>query len=323
LSRAGGFRSPWWLPGPHLQTVVPARLLRVPRVAWRRERWETPDGDFLDLDHALPEPADPAAPVVALFHGLEGGSGSHYARALLPAVLARGWRGVVIHFRGCGGEANRLARAYHSGDSDEIDWILARLAACWPRAPRFAVGISLGGNALAKWAGERGASATSVAACAVVSSPVDLLAGGLALGRAGNRAYTAMFLSTLRGKALAKVRRFPGIADAGRIARARSLLEFDDAFTAPVHGFRGVIDYWTRASALPRLRGVAVPLLLLNARNDPFLPAQDLPGPRQVSRSVVLEQPESGGHVGFYSGGREPWYLARRVPRFFEDVLST
>jgi predicted alpha/beta-fold hydrolase len=340
----GNYAAPWWLPGPHSQTVLPARLLPAPHVAWRRERWDTPDGDFLDVDHAVPDPMEdstrdmragppgpggpaPApgqdAPRVVLFHGLEGSSASHYSRALLHACLARGWRGLVVHFRGCGGEENRLARAYHSGDSGEIEWVLARVAARWPASPRFAVGISLGGNALAKWAGERGRAATSVQACAVVSSPVDLLAGGLALERPGNRAYTVMFLATLRGKALAKVRRFPGIADASRIARARTLREFDDAFTAPVHGFRGVIDYWTRSSALPHLRGVGIPMLLLNARNDPFLPASHLPGPAQVSRYVELEQPEQGGHAGFYQGGPEPWYLARRVPDFFSRLLPS
>ncbi len=156
---AGSFRAPWWLPGGHAQTIVPARLLPAPRVAYRRERWETPDDDFVDVDFALPEPASEAAPLLVLFHGLEGNSNSHYARGLMQACRTRRWRGLVVHFRGCSGVPNRQARAYHSGDSQEIDWILRRVAQRWPLARRHAVGISLGGNALAKWTGERGTQA--------------------------------------------------------------------------------------------------------------------------------------------------------------------
>jgi hypothetical protein len=319
---AGAYRAPWWLPGGHAQTIVPSRLLPVAPVAYRRERWETPDGDFIDVDYAADEPASEAAPLLVLFHGLEGNSRSHYALLLMQAAAANGWRGMVVHFRGCSGEENRQARAYHSGDSDEIDWILRRVARTWPRARRHAVGISLGGNALAKWAGERGTQAQSlVQACAAVSAPLDLEAGGQALGRGFNLVYTRMFLSTLRPKALAKARRFPGAADAARIAASRTLYEFDDAYTAPVHQFAGVLDYWRRASARPWLGGIAVPTLLLNARNDPFVPGASLPQAREVSRYVRLEQPQHGGHVGFLSGGRwgaGAWVLPRRVIGFFD-----
>jgi len=316
-----GFRSPWWLRGGHAQTILPARIIPVARLALRRERWDTPDDDFLDIDYALPEPAAAEAPVLVMFHGLEGGSGSHYARVLMRAGTRRGWRSLVVHFRGCGGEENLLPRAYHSGDSAEVGWALAEVARRWPRARRFAVGISLGGNALAKWAGEQGAGATSVHACAAVSAPLDLVAGGLALEEPGNGIYTRAFLSTLRGKALAKARRFPGLVDTGRIERARTMREFDDAFTAPVHGFGGVFDYWTRASAKPWLAHIAIPTLVLNARNDPFIPADSLPVPGEVSASVTLEQPEDGGHVGFYGTGPGGWYLAERVPEFFAGTL--
>jgi predicted alpha/beta-fold hydrolase len=312
-------RAPWWLPGGHLQTIVPARLLQAPPIAYRRERWETPDDDFIDVDFVEPEPA-PAAPVLVLFHGLEGSSQSSYARRMMQACKDAGWRGLVAHFRGCSGEANRQARAYHSGDSAEIDWILRRVAQRWPLAQRHAVGISLGGNALAKWAGERGSAATQLLAAAVaVSAPLDLAAGGHALGQGFNRVYTREFLQTLRPKAIAKVLRFPGLADIDRIAASRSLYEFDDAYTAPAHDFAGVGDYWARASAKPWLGGVALPLLLLNARNDPFVPAPSLPGAGEVARAVRLEQPPHGGHVGFLgaAGAATRWYLPARVLDYF------
>ncbi len=313
------YRAPRWLPGPHSQTIVAAKLVPRPRVSYRRERWDTPDGDFIDVDFAQPEPPGADAPMVVLFHGLEGCSRSHYALAIMRHFADRGWRGMVAHFRGCSGEPNRLPRAYHSGDSDEIDWILRRVHARWPHAKLHAVGISLGGNALAKWLGEREEDAGFVAAAASIGSPLDLAAGGAALGTGFNRVYTKTFLATLKRKALAKAARFPGIADPEALRASRNLYEFDNAFTAPVHGFRDADDYWARASGKPWLGGVRVPHLVLNARNDPFVPAASLPREREVSRHVLLEQPAEGGHVGFAQGappGRLD-FLPQRLLDFF------
>ena len=313
------YRAPRWLPGPHLQTIIPATLIPRPFVLYRRERWETPDGDFIDIDFAQPEPANSDAPVLVLFHGLEGSSQSHYARAVMRWFADRGFRGLVVHFRGCSGEANRLARAYHSGDSDEGDWVLRRIHLRWPAARLYAVGVSLGGNMLAKWLGERESDASFVTAAASIGSPLDLAAGGAALGQGFNRLYTRMFLQTLKVKALAKVERFPGIASTEQLATARNLYEFDNVFTAPLHGFRDTEDYWSRASAKPWLGGVAVPHLVLNALNDPFVPAASLPNSSKVSTSVVLEQPREGGHIGFATGalpGRLT-FIPERLSRFF------
>jgi predicted alpha/beta-fold hydrolase len=317
------YRAPLWLPGAHLQTIAAARLLPLPRIAYRRERWDTADGDFVDVDFAVPEPADAKAPVLVLFHGLEGCSQSHYARAVMRAAAERGWRGIVPHFRGCSGEPNRLPRAYHSGDSEEGDWILRRVRARYPDAPLYAAGVSLGGNMLAKWLGERGSDAAFVTAAASVGSPLDLAAGGEALGRGFNLVYTKMFLATLKRKSLEKIARFPGVASAEAVRASRNLFEFDNAYTAPVHGFRDTDDYWSRASGKPHLAGVEVPHLVLNARNDPFVPAASLPRPGDVSRFVHLEQPQHGGHVGFPGGplpGGLDW-LPRRLFRFFEQGL--
>ena len=317
------YRAPIWLPGAHLQTIAAARLVPQPRVEYRRERWDAPDGDFVDVDYALPEPADATAPVLVLFHGLEGNSQSHYARAVMRATADRGWRGLVPHFRGCSGEPNRLPRAYHSGDSAEGDWILRRVHERFPHSRLYSVGISLGGNMLAKWLGERGTDAGFVDAAASIGSPLDLAAGGAALARGFNLLYTKMFLATLKGKALSKIARFPGLASAEAVRAGRDLYDFDNAYTAPVHGFRDTDDYWARASGKPHLGGVEVPHLVLNARNDPFVPAESLPRAAEVSRFVHLEQPEEGGHIGFARGNLpgDLGFLPERLFRFFEQGL--
>lgn len=312
----GSYHAPRWLRGGHLQTIYPALFLRGPVPRYRRVRWDTPDGDFIDLDFLDAGSED--APRVALFHGLEGDSSSHYAAALMRALVRERWNGVVVHFRGCSGEINRLPRAYHSGDAPEIGWIIARLAQAG--RPLYAAGVSLGGNALLKWLGETGAAAgVWLRAAAAVSAPLDLMAAGAALGQGLNLIYTRAFLATLRKKSLVKLERYPGLFERERLLRARSLREFDDVVTAPLHGFLDTDDYWTRASSKPVLAGVRLPTLVLNARNDPFLPARHLPQRAEVSAAVLLEQPEEGGHVGFPSGtfpGNLDW-LPQRLLAFF------
>ena len=297
-----------------------------PRVDYRRERWDTPDGDFIDIDWLRAGENEKSRPLVVLFHGLEGGSRSHYALALMATLQAAGWRGAVAHFRGCGGEPNRLPRAYHSGDSAEIDWIVQRFRRDHASGgPLFAAGVSLGGNALLKWLGEqRMAAAGIVTAAAAISAPVDLMAAGDALGKGFNLVYTRDFLATLKRKTLAKLERFPDLCYRKRMLAARTLREFDDAVTAPLHGFRDTDDYWTRASSKPLLENIAVPTLMINAKNDPFLPASALPNPGEVSAAVTLEFPDSGGHAGFTTGafpGRLDW-LPRRVLAFFHKTAK-
>lgn len=312
------YRAPAWLPGGHAQTIYPlTRSGPVPR--YRRERWDAPDGDFIDVDW-LAAPADAGAPLVVLFHGLEGSSRSHYARALMRVLAERGWSGAVPHFRGCSGELNRLPRAYHSGDSAEIDWILRRMRTLFPGRTILAAGASLGGNALLKWLGEQEVAAEGIVqAAAAVCAPLDLTAAGQALQRGFSRVYTRNFLFTLKANSLLRLQRFPDLFDRRRMLAAKTLYDFDDAVTAPMHGFRDAADYWLRASSKPWLPGVRVPALIINALNDPFLPPQALPGPQQISTSVTLEYPATGGHVGFVSGafpGHLDW-LPRRLLAFF------
>ncbi len=312
------YRAPPWLPGGNLQTLWPALFARRadgPLPPWRRERWTTPDGDFVDADwQDLPDaaappaapstPIAPAEPLLVLFHGLEGSSASHYAVAFAHTARRLGWRFVVPHFRGCSGELNLAPRAYHSGDFEEVGWMLQRARAAHPHGPMLAVGVSLGGNALLRWAEEAGdRAAATVRAVAAVSSPVDLAAGGHAIGRGFNRlVYTRMFLRSMKPKALAKLAQHPGLFDRRRLEAARDLYEFDDVFTAPLHGFRGTDDYWRRASAKPHLHRIRIPALVLNALNDPFVPGASLPHPREVGACVSLWQPGHGGHVGFPAG---------------------
>ena len=320
LRPSQAYRAPRWLPGGHLQTLYPYLLRRLPSPPLTRARWEAPDGDFIEVDWLV---GPDNAPLVILFHGLEGDSRSHYARALLRALWARGWCGAVAHFRGCSGTPNRLPRAYHSGDHPEIDWILRRFAREHQGGARFAVGVSLGGNALLKWLAATGGDAASViAAAAAISAPVDLNAAGHRLGRGFNRLYTWHFLRTLKRKSLAKLARFPRLYDAAAVAGARSLYEFDNLVTAPLHGYRDTDDYWTRASSKPELSRIALPTLIVHARNDPFLPGAHLPSAAEVSPQVRLEYPEHGGHVGFVSGtfpGNLDW-LPARLLAFFEET---
>jgi hypothetical protein len=356
------YRAPAWLPGGHLQTIYTNLFIHVPPMAYRRERLELPDGDFLDFDWADGQPgalkdsfqyplegysdplrtkvrvesyalkdSDPLraearvesyAPTVVLFHGLEGSADSPYARDLMATVQARGWHGVVAHFRGCSGEDNRLPRAYFAGDSEDIGRILQHVKSQHTHAPVYAVGVSLGGNALLKWLGEQGdAARTVVAAAAGVSAPLDLTAAGRTLDRGFNRrVYTARFLITLKAKSLRKAARFPGVLDAKAIAAATTFREFDTLVTARLHGFRDAEDYWLRVSSKPLLKSISVPTLVINARNDPFLPAWALPTRDEVSPAVTLEQPTTGGHVAFPCGpfpGKLEW-LPRRLMQHFD-----
>lgn len=298
--------SPLWLPGGHLQTVYAKLLQRTPP-PYRRELLPDSGGseqaayDFVDA-------ADAEAPLVVLFHGLEGSSGSHYAVEMMHAVRERGWHGVVAHFRSCGGVPSK--RMYHSGDTREVAHMLNLLAQRYREL--YVVGWSLGGNVLAKYLGEQGAAALPKAAAAV-SAPVNLNAAGEALQHGlPYLLYTPYFLHTL----LTKVPKSD--------KKIRSLGAFDNAYTAPIHGFADKYDYYTQASAWPWLPKIEVPTLLLNAKNDPFLPPQYLPTERDVSPQVYLLQPEQGGHCAFVSGegrGHLQW-LPQTVLAFFDEQIA-
>ena len=318
------FRPAWWLPSPHLQTLWPPVARRLPRVPLIREREELPDGDFLDLDWAGPKgetgrsaDAD-GSPIVLVLHGLEGSSNSHYARGLLAWVHAEGWTGVLMHFRGCSGEPNRLPRGYHSGDTGDLAHVVSLLRARHPARPLAVVGYSLGGNVLLKWLGETGQSAPVDCAVAV-SVPFDLAAAARRLERGFSRFYQWWLMRSLARRVREKVAR--GILPEAFAAHAgaRDFRTFDDLVTAPLHGFAGADDYYARSSSRRYLGGIRVPTLVLHALDDPFLSPAAVPGHDEIPPTLTLEVYRGGGHVGFVAGPwpwQAQWWLEGRITAF-------
>jgi predicted alpha/beta-fold hydrolase len=300
--------------GPNLMTVFGPIFRRGPRVPLRRERWELSDGDFVDVDRLE---GRSEAPLLVALHGLEGSTSAHYMRGLLHQARLRGWRGIALNFRGCSGDSNRLLRSYHSGETGDLNELIARVRGESDRI--VIVGCSLGGNVLVKWLGEQGAAVPpQIRAAAALSVPFDLRACAETLDGPGFWLwiYRTRFLRTLKRKSLLKEAQFPRALDAERVRAARTLFEFDDAVTAAVHGFAGAPDYYAQSSSGQFLDRVRVPLLLLSAEDDPFIPARTLP--RSAPQQVTLEVWPRGGHLGFVEG--RPWrprfYAERRAVEF-------
>lgn len=303
------YQPAWWLPDPHSATLWGRLGRSEPTLPVRRERWDTPDGDFLELVR-LDGQRGAASPRVLLLHGLEGGAHSHYTRAMFREAHSRGWAADLLLFRTCGSEPNRLPRTYHSGETTDPLWVVQQLAERYPEAPLGLMGVSLGGNVLCKLLGEYPEALPSpVKGAVAMSVPFDLARASRHLGRGFGAVYEKFFLRSLIPKALAKIDRHPELAPLVRVRGARTLWEFDDAFTAPLHGFVDAADYYARASSLPYLSQISLPTLLLSARDDPFLPPDVLDAVRVAvtgAPAVEIEFPDRGGHVGFTSG-RWPW----------------
>lgn len=314
------FRPPRGLANRHVQTLLP-RLLPRRRLPHRVEILELPDGDFVELAWAHPAPADPAAPVFVLFHGLEGSLHSPYARELLATAAGLGWRAVLMHFRGCGRLPNRLPRAYHSGDTADAYWLIGQLGQRYPRALKVAAGVSLGANMLVKLVAEQGGDGLDLAGAIAISAPLDLAACAETLHRGFARVYERHLLASLKARTAARLDALPLALDRAALAALDSLRDYDDAVTAPLHGFAGAEDYYRRASAGRLIGELELPTLLLHADDDPFMPPglfARLPSPGDAVRVEVARH---GGHVGFMErrGGRLRSWLARRVARQLED----
>lgn len=299
------FHPAWWLPGPHLPTIFGKLARRVPPAHDRVELWATPDGDAVSV--ALVDPPRPDAPVLSIFHGLEGGLRSTYAQGLMHQAKARGWGAALLVWRTCDGRIPDAPRMYHSGETSDADFFLRRLAERQPASPLLSVGVSLGGNVLLKWLGEqRGNVPRTLRAAAAVSTPFDLAAGATHLERGFSRVYVRHFVRQLKAKATAALRKHPQLpVDPQRLVAARTFWEFDDAFTAPVHGFLGAADYYARSSSLPFLGRIQRPALLFSATDDPFLPPRILNEVRAVAAANSQLEPAftpAGGHVGWVSG---------------------
>ena len=321
------FRPAWWLPGRHLRTLWGRLGRRMPTVITRREQWETADGDVLEIDRLDGVSAD--APRLVILHGLEGTPRSRYARGTVAEAARRGWGADLVYFRSCGGTLNRARRLYHSGETGDLAFAVDRLVREHPRSPLVFAGYSLGGNVLLKWLGERGADLPAqVRGAAAVSVPFDLARGARSIGEGFARVYEASFLRSLKRKTFAKLAQYPDLVDAARVTRARSIYEFDDVATAPIHGFQSADDYYARSSSLGFLAAIRRPTLLLSAVDDPFLPAAVLEEVRTIARStpaLELEFVPRGGHVGFVMG--PPWrpfyYAEWRVASFLANILDS
>ena len=305
------YRPAWWLPDPHSATVW-GRLGRrepVPNVCTLR--WTTPDGDFVEIARLnAPESFPANSPRVLVLHGLEGGVHSHYVRAIFREARARGWGADLLIFRSCGSEPNRLPRSYHSGETGDPAFVIDQITTEFPDAPLGLFGVSLGGNVLCKLLGERGATLPKqVVGAVAMSVPFDLARASRHIGRGFGAVYERSFLRSLIPKALQKVERHTELAPLATVASARTIWEFDDTFTAPLHGFASAADYYRRASSISFLKDIRIPTLLLSAVDDPFLPPDVLDQVRTVAHgnsALTLEFPERGGHVGF-TAGRWPW----------------
>jgi predicted alpha/beta-fold hydrolase len=320
------FTPAWFARNAHLQTLWGTLARHGPQVAARAERWATPDHDEVELQRLDAPGAAPDTPRLLLLHGLEGTIRSHYLRGTLALARARGWPADVLIFRGCNGVIPRARRLYHSGETTDLDFVVRRLVALEPHRPLVLAGFSLGGNVLLKWLGEQGSHVPAqVRAAAAVSVPYDLGLGSRQIERGFARVYTTHFLRTLRRKALAKLSESPGLFDEDRLREVRTLWDFDDVVTAPVHGFRDAADYYARSSARQYLAAIQRPTLLVSARDDPFLPRQVLDDVELMARDnrfLSVRFSDHGGHVGFVTG-QWPWRARYHAEESVVDFLES
>jgi len=317
--RDAEFRPAWWLRGAHAQTLWSSLLRWSPRPVLRRERLELSDGDFLDLDWT---PGD-SGPIVILLHGLEGSSDSGYVRGLLAILGRYGWRGVVLHFRGCSGTPNRLARCYNAGHTEDIAHVVPLLRQREPHTSLAAVGFSLGGNVLLKWLGETGSDCLQAAVA--VSTPMVLDAATRRMQQGFARLYQAHLLASLKKNYRRKFRhRHDGPVTLAELTRIRDFYAYDECITAPLHGYANADDYYRRASCRQYLRNICTPTLILHSLDDPLMSPEVVPSKNELADSVTLELSPYGGHVGFVSGDwpwRMDYWLDRRIPCFLTKYL--
>ena len=313
------FLPPWWARNPHIQTILPL-LTKVDKLDLRRERFELKDGDFIDLDW-LGSPKDEEQ-ILVIIHGLEGSAESHYSRRLLHNCAQRNLCALVHHHRSCSGESNRLARSYHSGDTQDLQENIQHLKQRFPTSQLLAVGYSLGGNILAKYLGEHGENSLLKRA-AVISAPLKLSACAKRLERGFSKVYQGYLIKQLQRKATDKVNddnlRNAMPVSLAQIKQLNTFYKFDNKITAPLHGFTGVDDYYQRSSGMDFLANISQPTLVLHSADDPFMTAEVIPTKDKISPHVTYELHSQGGHVGFINGGtpfKPKYYLEQRILRF-------
>lgn len=314
------FKPAWWLPNSHLQTLWPVICRRRIKIKLERERLELPDGDFLDLDWVN---KNTSAPLVLLLHGLEGSVHSHYAGGMLNTIAKSGWRGVFMHFRGCSGEPNRLPQSYHSGDTEDVSYLMKVLQDRFPNTFFAAVGFSLGGNVLLKWLGETGWQNPLKAAIAI-SVPFELHKTALRVQKGFSKFYQWYFIRCLRDRWTHKFKVNSIPLDPNILHEVKTMVDFDEKVTAPLHGFSGADEYYNLSSSRKYLRKIRIPTLILHAKDDPFMSEDIIPEPKELAKHVILEVTDTGGHVGFVAG-KYPWWpqywLEERVSDFLKNYL--
>ncbi len=316
---ASAFRPAWWLPGPHLQTIYPSLLRRRRHPELKRERLELPDGDFVDLDWTRND----GRALVLVLHGLEGSLESHYTGAILEALAAAGYRAVLMYFRGCSGEPNRRARSYHSGDTADLQTVIAHLVGRIDPKPLAVIGFSLGGNVLLKALGE-GAGMEPVHTAVAVSVPFDLDRAAWRLEQGVSRIYQRYLLNKLRRSYRAKLPGHTMPVSPERLDALDTFRKFDHEVTAPLHGFRDVDDYYGRSSSRQYLHTITIPTLILHAIDDPFIPGDAIPTDGELGPGVTLELSRRGGHVGFVEGNlpfRARYWLEARICTHLRERL--
>lgn len=314
------FKPAWWLRNRHAQTIWPSLFRKRPKLSLIRERLELPDGDFLDLDWTETN----AGPIVLLLHGLEGNDESHYAKSLLKHLSQLGLQAVIMYFRGCNGEMNRLPRAYHSGETGDVDYVVSQLIARFPGRPIYAMGVSLGGNVLLKWLGETGQT-NPLAGAIAISVPFDLANAADQLNRPGSRIYQRHLLDKLQNSLKQRLAHMSLPIDKDKALTCKTLRQYDDLVTAPLHGFSDADDYYSKSSSRQYLSAIQTPTLILHAKNDPFMTAAAIPAADELSDRVTLEMAQNGGHVGFISGYipfRPRYWLEHRISKFFADQIT-
>ncbi len=315
------FKPALWLRGRHAQTLWPTLGRRRVPLQLTRERLELPDGDFLDLDWT----AETSGPIVVVFHGLMGSIESPYARGILKQIRRRGWRGLFVHFRSCSGDPNRMDRFYHSGDTADMAFIVEELKRREPETSIAAVGYSLGGNALLKWLGETG-DANPLDAAVAVSVPFDLQSVADTIHKGFSRTYEKHLIDKLCASVRAKIgsHGYDMPVTEAELSRLRTFWEFDEAVTAPLHGFKDARDYYRTCSARQFLPKIRRPTLILHAKDDPFMTPDVLPEDLELSETTQMELSERGGHVGFVHGAF-PWtaryWLEERIPEYLKAFL--
>lgn len=312
------YQPPWYFLGGHLQTIVPALRRQASRITTEKERLELADGDFLDLEWHRRGQA--GGSLAILCHGLEANAGASYIQEMAAALSEKGWDVLAWSYRGCSGEMNRLPRFYHSGATEDLSAVVEHALQTHCATRLDLVGFSLGGNLILKYLGERAQNISPRLNRAVAFSvPCDLACSSQALDTAFNRAvYMRRFIKSLSRKVRQKHALFPEKLDLTGLKGARSFRQFDDRYTAPLHGFTSAQDYWQRSSSRPFLSQIRIPTLLVNALNDPFLGPRCYPEKEaQASAFFTFEAPPQGGHVGFPGKG-EPSWIASRTLQFLK-----